>query len=92
MEHVLKEFQESEGLDLRSDLMALQRLKDAAEKAKCDLSSVSVTEINLPFISNDDSGACHLNMEIDRDTLEGLVDDIVKHTMDAVSKCVVDAA
>ena len=91
VEYVLKEFQESEGLDLRSDLMALQRLKDAAEKAKCDLSSVSVTEINLPFISNDETGARHLNVEIDRETLERLVADIVDHTLDAVKQCVSDA-
>ncbi|MGE4609585.1 MAG: molecular chaperone DnaK, partial [Myxococcota bacterium] len=91
VEHVLKEFQESDGLDLRDDLMALQRLKDAAEKAKCDLSSLNVTEINLPFIANDISGARHLNLEITRETLESLVGDIVHRTLEAVAKCVLDA-
>jgi molecular chaperone DnaK len=91
VEYVLKEFQESDGLDLHSDLMALQRLKDAAEKAKCDLSSLNVTEINLPFIANDVSGARHLNLEITREVLEGLVGDIVHRTLEAVEKCVIDA-
>jgi len=91
VEYVLKEFQESDGLDLHDDLMALQRLKDAAEKAKCDLSSLNVTEINLPFIANDESGARHLNLEITRETLEGLVGDIVHRTLEAVEKCVIDA-
>ena len=89
--HVLKKFQESDGLDLSSDLMALQRLKDASEKAKCDLSSLNVTEINLPFIANDEGGARHLNIEVTRETLEELVGDIVHKTMDAVKQCVSDA-
>jgi len=89
--HVLKEFHESDGIDLSNDLMALQRLKDACEKAKCDLSSLNVTEINLPFIANDGGGARHLNMEVTRETLEGLVGDIVHKTMDAVQQCVTDA-
>jgi molecular chaperone DnaK len=91
VEHVLKEFQGSDGIDLRGDLMALQRLKDAAEKAKCDLSSLNVTEINLPFIANDEDGARHLNLEITRETLEELVGDIVQRTLEAVEKCVSDA-
>jgi molecular chaperone DnaK len=91
VEHVLEEYEKSEGLDLRSDLMALQRLKDAAEKAKCDLSSLASTEINLPFIANGASGARHLNMEITRETLDGLVADIVDQTMKSVAQCVTDA-
>jgi molecular chaperone DnaK len=91
VEHILKDFEEESGIDLRGDLMALQRLKDAAEKAKCDLSSLNVTEVNLPFIANDESGARHLNCEVTRECLEGLVSDIVTRTMDAVEKCVSDA-
>jgi molecular chaperone DnaK len=91
VEHILEEFSKGEGLDLRDDLMALQRLKDAAEKAKCDLSSLNTTEINLPFIANDANGARHLNLELTRETLEGLVSDIVAHTMKSVEQCVKDA-
>jgi molecular chaperone DnaK len=91
VEHILEEFREREGLDLRGDLMALQRLKDAAEKAKCDLSSLTTTEINLPFIANDTSGARHLNLELTRQTLEGLVSDIVSQTLKSVEQCVNDA-
>jgi molecular chaperone DnaK len=71
--------------------MALQRLKDAAEKAKCDLSSLNTTEVNLPFIASDANGARHLNMEITREVLEGLVGDIVGRTVENVESCVRDA-
>ena len=91
VDYILEEFQAREGLDLTDDLMALQRLKDAAEKAKCDLSSLQVTEINLPFIANDASGARHLNMELTRETLEALVSDIVNQTMKSVEQCVTDS-
>jgi molecular chaperone DnaK len=91
VEHILEEFRERESLDLRDDLMALQRLKDAAEKAKCDLSALTTTEINLPFIANDANGARHLNMELTRDTLESLVSDIVSQTLKSVEQCVNDA-
>jgi len=91
VDHILEEFQAREGLDLTDDLMALQRLKDAAEKAKCDLSSLQVTEINLPFIANDANGARHLNMELTREKLESLVSDIVNQTVKSVEQCVIDA-
>ena len=91
VDYILEEFQAREGLDLTDDLMALQRLKDAAEKAKCDLSSLQVTEINLPFIANDASGARHLNMELNRETLEALVSDIVNQTLKSVEQCVADS-
>ena len=91
VDHILEEFRNSEGLDLRDDLMALQRLKDAAEKAKCDLSTLNVTEINLPFIANDANGARHLNLELTRETLEALVSDIVNQTMKSVEQCVSDS-
>jgi molecular chaperone DnaK len=91
VDHVLAEFQEREGTDLRQDSMALQRLKDAAEKAKCDLSTLTSTEINLPFIANDASGPRHLNVTLDRATLEGLVADVVAQTMACVEQCMSDA-
>jgi len=89
--HLVEWFQESEGIDLRSDTMALQRLKDAAEKAKCDLSIRETTEINLPFIASDAQGPRHLNYELDRATFEGLVSDIVDGTVKCVEQCVQDA-
>ena len=91
VDHILEEFHASEGLDLTDDLMALQRLKDAAEKAKCDLSTLQITEVNLPFIANDSNGARHLNLELTRDTLEMLVSDIVNQTMKSVEQCVNDS-
>ena len=89
--HLLERFQEAEGIDLRTDAMALQRLKDAAEKAKCDLSTRDVTEINLPFVASDARGPRHLNIEVTRETLEGLVEDIVAQTLKIVESCLHDA-
>jgi molecular chaperone DnaK len=89
--HLVDIFQEREGIDLRGDAMALQRLKDAAEKAKCDLSSREVAEINLPFIASDSNGPRHLGIELTRETLEGLVDDVVRGTLKTVEACVRDA-
>ena len=89
--HLLEVFREAEGIDLRADTMALQRLKDAAEKAKCDLSAREVAEINLPFIATDASGPKHLSIELTRETLEGLVDDVVRGTLKTVQHCLDDA-
>ncbi len=75
---LLHNFREESGVDLRSDRMALQRLKEAAEKAKCELSQVDEAEINLPFISADDAGAQHLHTTLTRLKLEELVDDLVQ--------------
>jgi len=91
VDHILKEFEAQEGIDLRGDSMALQRLKDAAEKAKCDLSALQSTEVNLPFIANDANGPRHLNLSIDRETLEGLASDIVERTLSCVAQCLSDA-
>jgi molecular chaperone DnaK len=91
VDHILKQFEQEEGIDLRGDRMALQRLKDAAEKAKCDLSSMNTSEVNLPFIANDAKGARHLNMEISRETLEELVGDIIDKTLECVEQCVRDS-
>jgi len=89
--YLVELFQESEGIDLRGDAMALQRLKDAAEKAKCDLSAREQAEINLPFIASDSSGPRHLSIELSRETLEGLVHDVVQGTLKTVEACARDA-
>jgi len=89
--HLVDWFQEAEGIDLRQDTMALQRLKDAAEKAKCDLSMREKAEINLPFIATDTDGPRHLNYELTRDQLEALVGDIVSGTLKSVEQCCQDA-
>jgi len=89
--HLIETFQETEGIDLRTDTMALQRLKDAAEKAKCDLSQRETAEINLPFIASDANGPRHLSIELSRNSLEGLVHDVVQGTLKTVEQCVKDA-
>ena len=91
VDHILEEFRGREGIDLREDPMALQRLKDAAEKAKCDLSTLQTTEINLPFIANDANGPRHLNATVDRELLEALTGEIVDRTMKCVDRCLGDA-
>ncbi len=77
---MVESFQKETGINLRFDKMALQRLKEAAEKAKCELSSVEETEISLPFISSDNTGAKHLNQRLDRRTFNELVRDLVERT------------
>ena len=84
-------FQKETGINLRFDKMALQRLKEAAEKAKCELSSVMETEISLPFISSDNTGAKHLNMKLERSTFNSLVRDLVERTKEPCLKALSDA-
>ncbi|HOW96722.1 MAG TPA: molecular chaperone DnaK [Kiritimatiellia bacterium] len=84
-------FKKEQGIDLSKDPMALQRLKEAAEKAKCELSSSQQTEINLPFITADASGPKHLTMSLTRAKLEQLVDDLVGRTVKPVENCLRDA-
>jgi molecular chaperone DnaK len=85
-------FREEHGMDLRQDRMALQRLKDAAEKAKCELSSVRETEVNLPFIiSSGRNEALHLQRTIDRQALEGLSNDLIERTIDICRQTLSDA-
>src|SRR3989442_7001602 len=81
IEWLVGEFKRDQGIDLSKDPMALQRLKEAAEKAKMELSTVMQTEINLPFITADQSGPKHLNITLTRAKLEQLVDDLVKRTI-----------
>ncbi len=85
------EFRKEQGIDLRQDRMALQRLKEAAEKAKKELSSSMTTEINLPFITADASGPKHLNMTLTRAKLEQLVEDLIEKSRTPVSKALSDA-
>jgi molecular chaperone DnaK len=85
------EFKKEQGIDLRQDRMALQRLKEAAEKAKKELSSAMQTEINLPFITADASGPKHLNMTLTRSKLEQLVEDLIEKTRGPVMKALADA-
>jgi molecular chaperone DnaK len=85
------EFKKENGIDLRNDRLALQRLKDAAEKAKIELSSAASTEVNLPFITADASGPKHLTIKITRATLEKLVDDLIQKTVGPVKQALKDA-
>lgn len=89
--YLADEFKKDEGIDLRKDPMARQRLKDAAEKAKIELSSSQKTNVNLPFITATDSGPKHLNIDISRSQFEKLVDDLVQKTIDPCKKALDDA-
>ncbi|MDR3179874.1 MAG: molecular chaperone DnaK [Holosporaceae bacterium] len=91
IDYLADEFKKNSGIDLRNDSMALQRLKEAAEKAKIELSSAIETEINLPFITADSSGPKHLTMKLTRAKLEALVDDIIKKTMEPCKSALKDA-
>jgi molecular chaperone DnaK len=91
IEYLADEFKKEQGIDLRDDKLALQRLKEAAEKAKIELSSASQTEVNLPFVTADASGPKHLNVKLSRAKLESLVDDLIKRTLDPVKAAIKDA-
>jgi molecular chaperone DnaK len=88
---IVEEFRKDQGIDLRNDRMALQRLKEAAEKAKIELSTTQQTDINLPFITADASGPKHLNMTLTRAKLEQLVDDLVNRSMGPMRQALEDA-
>ena len=88
---IIEEFRKDQGIDLSKDKMALQRLKEAAEKAKIELSSTMSTDINLPFITADQSGPKHLNMQLTRAKFEQLIGDIVRKTMEPLKKAMSDA-
>jgi molecular chaperone DnaK len=91
VDYLADEFKKDQGIDLRSDKIALQRLKDEAEKAKKELSTTSQYEVNLPFITADASGPKHLNIKLSRAKLESLVDDLVKRTVDPCKAALKDA-
>jgi molecular chaperone DnaK len=89
--YLADEFQKEQGINLRNDKLALQRLKEAAEKAKIELSSTTQTEINLPFITADQSGPKHLTMKLTRAKFEALVNDLVEKTIEPCRKALKDA-
>ena len=91
IEWIVAEFKKDQGIDLSKDRMALQRLKEAAEKAKCELSTIMETEINLPFITADASGPKHLSMKLTRSKLEQLVESLIERTVGPVRQCLEDA-
>lgn len=89
--HLVQQFKKDSGIDLSSDRMAIQRIREAAEKAKIELSSALQTEINLPFITADASGAKHINTKLTRSQLENLVDTLIAKTVEPVRKALKDA-
>lgn len=91
LEFLVSEFKRTEGIDLSKDKLALQRLRESAEKAKIELSSTSQTEINLPFITADSSGAKHLNITLTRSKFESLVDKLIERTRKPCMCCLTDA-
>jgi molecular chaperone DnaK len=91
MDFLCDEFKKEQGIDLRSDKLALQRLKEAAEKAKIELSSSVQTEVNLPFITADQTGPKHLSVKLTRSKLESLVDDLLQKTIEPCRKALKDA-
>ena len=91
MDWMVKEFKKETGVDLSSDKMAMQRVKDAAEKAKKDLSGMSSTEISLPFITQGEEGPIHLNMNLTKAKFEDLISDLVESTLEPVRKAMKDA-
>ncbi len=91
MDYIAEDFKKNNGIDLRQDKMALQRLKEASEKAKIDLSGVAQTTINLPFITMDKSGPKHLDITITRAKFNELINDLVEQTRTLMQKCLSDA-
>jgi molecular chaperone DnaK len=91
IDYLADEFRKENGIDLRKDRLALQRLKDAAEKAKIELSSAIQTDVNLPFITADQAGPKHLNIKLSRAKLEALVDDLIQRTIDPCKAALKDA-
>ena len=91
IDHLADEFKKEQGVDLKNDPMAIQRLKEAAEKAKIELSSSSQTDINLPYVTADASGPKHLNMKLTRAKLESLVDDLISRTIEPCKQALKDA-
>ena len=89
--YLVAEFKKDQGMDLTQDPLAMQRLKEAAEKAKCELSSAQQTDVNLPYITADGSGPKHMNIKVTRAKLESLVEDMVKATLEPLKKALQDA-
>jgi len=92
IDFIADEFRKEQGIDVRNDPLAMQRLKEAAEKAKIELSSNQQTDVNLPYITADASGPKHLNVKLTRSKLEALVDDLVQKTLEPCRIALTDAA
>ena len=91
MDYLVEEFKKEQGVDLRNDPLALQRLREGAEKAKVELSSAQQTDVNLPYVTADASGPKHLNIKVTRAKLESLVDDLIARSIDPCKKALKDA-
>merc|ERR1712241_1161459 len=91
LEHLVSEFKKEQGIDLRKDAMALQRVREAAEKAKVELSSAVQTDINLPYLTMDQTGPKHMNMKLTRAKFESIVGDLIRKTVDPCNKAMKDA-
>merc|ERR1719402_122939 len=91
LEFLVEEFKKENGIDIRKDNMALQRLREAAEKAKCELSSAQQTDINLPYLTMDASGPKHMNLKLTRSKFEQLVNKLIQRTVDPCKKAIKDA-
>ena len=89
--YLAKEFKREQGVDVTKDIMAMQRLKEAAEKAKCELSASVQTDINLPYLTMDAGGPKHMNLKLSRSKFESLVADLIKRTIDPCRKAISDA-
>merc|ERR1712113_810203 len=91
LEHLVGEFKKEQGIDLKKDAMALQRVREAAEKAKVELSSAVQTDINLPYLTMDQSGPKHMNMKLTRSKFESIVGDLIRKTIEPCNKAMKDA-
>ncbi|KAH8613691.1 putative Hsp70 protein MreB Mbl protein [Trypanosoma vivax] len=91
-DHILEEFRKSTGIDLSKERMALQRIREAAEKAKCELSTTMETEVNLPFITANQDGAQHVQMVVTRSKFEALADKLVQRSLGPCKQCIKDAS
>jgi len=91
VDHLIEEFKKDQGIDLKKDVMALQRVREAAEKAKCELSSSLQTDINLPYLTMDATGPKHMNLKLSRSKFESIVESIVKRTVEPCKKAMKDA-
>ena len=91
MDHLVAEFKKDQGIDLKTDVLALQRLKEAAEKAKIELSSTNSTTVNLPYITADAGGPKHMNVTITRAKFEAMVEDLIQRSIDPCKTCMTDA-
>ena len=91
VDYLIDEFKKDNGIDLKTDKLALQRLKEAAEKAKIELSSAEQTDVNLPFITADKTGPKHINLKMTRAKLEALVEDLISKTLPPCKTALKDA-